>query len=502
MLFLSCRIINYEATTFTNTFGIFSNPTSPTNTSAKSQGKPPEDEGSLPALIFLSAVDPSIPVISNTLPTRKIKKMESIITSSEAPEMRCNSEDSLKPSKSTGAINKDSAEDLLTSQSLGKMLQLSDLTKQKVNEKQNFVYDASKLTENSTNSADTGHKVQGNDGYVFMEPIDRSTRAEVHSQEFSITTFQNSKPTTKVNSSTRAEKSSFEAESSFSVSVDTSHYDVPRKLLKAQTSSGAVQKPDDVQTPKAPEKMSIMTGVPLKVGTESKIVSKPEGIYDVPRSILKQVTETSPSSLEGKSETQINKSELKSADSASNELEESYKSSTFHSIEKTTEINPGVVNTCSPDGPTASASSPEDSTARMALKNLTLDTNFGKGNDQLAKGSNQANSNVSGVTSPPSVDEKDNNGSGGEVKTKPRLMPKPKKTSLGTPINGTETAPINGTETAEAEGDGTKEKPTPLPRSKKSQKRSTHQPLMPGNIFQELRDKRVLIQNKEVENTP
>lgn len=359
LYFLS--IINFGVTA--DTFGVLSTPSSPIGTS---KATAPEDEEDLPALVFISAVDPSIPITSNkqdyskTLPSRqKLPRADLLQTSFEAPENAPNSDESLfktdlKASKSTGAINK-----VLSSQPLRENLRLGDTTKQKANSRclQLPVYDAPTTTETFQSDPHSKPRGKKSDGYVFMEPIGRSVAKQPSLMGDPITCAS------LVNTADMEYNRDKEAEGFYNIpkpfklvkgagsggqhlltekeadsgipavsSVDTSHYDVPRKLLQEraasmkqeskvvlkeqgilksssppkpprktslnqQASSGDILHPLEMSIPKEAE---ISKPHPPSRGNLTKTIStvksdptsKPEGIYDVPRSLLKLKSET------------------------------------------------------------------------------------------------------------------------------------------------------------------------------------------------------------------
>lgn len=317
MLFPSpCRIINFGITS--DTFGISSSPT---------KDKPDEDSEELPALVFINAVDPSIPITSNksmTLPSRqKLPRSDLFQTSFESVKSSESSEENLlsmkTSSRSAGAINKIEN----NSQPLKQNLELQGSTKQKAN--------SSCLPSPLPQASDVVVRQvdpqagRNNDGYVFMEPLvaKQVGPAEPPCDKVSVTDLQsaagvneslNAVPKTvgeKGNPTTETEANN----SCAPPSVDTSHYDVPRKLLEAlkqqaiarnEAASTAEQplvtangssKEKPGPPPKPPRKDSLEYKAPpdednvTSAGTTDPRVggaSKPEGIYDVPRSILKQ----------------------------------------------------------------------------------------------------------------------------------------------------------------------------------------------------------------------
>ena len=242
-------------------------------------------------------------------------------------------------SRSTGAINK-----VAVTQPLRENLQLQDLAKQKANSSclQSPLYDSPKASI-------TPASPQPNDGYVFMEPKTSSTKQLSDS----------SGPAVKTPHVALSKQSGDTAEGLYDVpkalkpkkvsvtslkdkpSVDTSHYDVPRRLLQeraaAMKQDSTTQLPvvaeDLVQNQSAQPHSKKPAGPPPKptrktsldnmvlssrnssassLGTKEAsrnpdispsngvkvlpsldfAVSKPEGIYDVPRSILKQKSNT------------------------------------------------------------------------------------------------------------------------------------------------------------------------------------------------------------------
>lgn len=294
----SLRIMNFEVST-TDTFGI-----KPLNSPEKSASG-----NDLPALVFISAVDPTIPVSSNkgyanTMPSRqKVQRTEILPTSFEEPS---NSKESLlsaelKASKSTGAINR-----VLTSQPL-REIQLQELTKQKANTEclLSPVCIALKTTE-SQSGAQINASSGPSDGYVLMEAIGKPLEKQVVSSSTAATvagaggypehagvrveTKQSEKLTSeslydipKPTKQMKEEKVSRGISCESRTITDTSHYDVPRQLLqnKAATLNQGSAKNVAEQPPPTPASS-------LK---EHGSISKCEGIYDVPRSLKEDRSE-------------------------------------------------------------------------------------------------------------------------------------------------------------------------------------------------------------------
>ena len=265
----------------------------------------PKDGSSLPALVFINAVNPDIPIISNieegskTLPnTMKLKTTDQF----EAPEEKESShlpKGELKVSKSTGAIK----EGLLVFQPPNEKLQLPGMHEDK-RQVESPVYDSPKSTEQFATSTKAKTGRNQNDGYVCMEPFSKSSNtmgSGLKSSDSGTLQFhETSEPLVQCNdnntnmSVSHIERSIIpELDSSFS--VDTSHYDVPRKLLEARAAvckqecklhdntknTTTTSLPGDTQISKLdPPILSTITNKPVTTS-----VSKPEGIYDVPRSL-------------------------------------------------------------------------------------------------------------------------------------------------------------------------------------------------------------------------
>lgn len=292
-----------------------------------------EGGGDLPALIFINAVDPTIPVSSNTLPMRRKAKVNSSgIDLRSYFDGLSSSKDSLRKGyKSTGSINKindGSAEKLLTPDC---SLQLQELNKQKAssNNLHSPRNDDSITTSLMITNDGIEPKTSDSYRYLFMEPRDGSAMSPSKEQPESKglcnvpkgllqmpllaeTSLNDSSPRIKFEAST----------------TDTSHYDVPKRLLEAREklvagSAGSLgDTPKEVtnmpkkekeekeaildakkdassmvnQTDIIREPQSGMQESPTKPTTSlTKLdekppssVSKPEGIYDVPRTLLTQ----------------------------------------------------------------------------------------------------------------------------------------------------------------------------------------------------------------------
>lgn len=234
----------------TNTFGIESLPTSP------DKAETAATDENLPALVFINAVDPTIPIVSNTnyshtLPTKKkFQRSDFLQASFETPAGGSASRDlessfdvELKASKSTGAINV-----TIDSQSLSKNPQLDDFTGQKANKacvQPQLPHDAKK-TETPENISTFTAKARENDGYVFLEPLGKSSEPHGPTPTLSIPSSQQKPEMSKFateslydvpRAAIRAkvggggDEAPKAGESVFLPTPDTSHYDVPRKLL-------------------------------------------------------------------------------------------------------------------------------------------------------------------------------------------------------------------------------------------------------------------------------
>ena len=277
--------MNFEVNT-TNTFGILAPP------NALDDARPDDQ----PALVFINAVDPTIPISSNksqTLPSRQkvVQRTEVTQESFKPPQNVFNSGDILK-CQSTGSIDKLA----VVSQPLTESLQLPVLTKQKANNHSlhSPVYDVPKTSE--TQSA--GPKHTENDDYMFMQLIGKPEKQPVSSSLAA--TSQHDGPGCfpvgvndkdrkapeeglyDVPKSMRKEQKSSLPDIEISTVLleapppDASHYDVPRRLL---LQNRAVYKESGLDS-------TSMADNSLSSNDIKGPVSKPEGIYDVPRSVL------------------------------------------------------------------------------------------------------------------------------------------------------------------------------------------------------------------------
>lgn len=338
------RIVNFGITS--DTFGIMSNPTSPT-------AKPL-------CVVYsgksMNAVDPANPKkeYSQTLPSRaKVLRRELTETTFGTPDNSAKEallETTFKGvSRSTDAIDK-----VATSQPLTETFQVRDSAKQKDNSTclQSPLYDKPTATLTSDVVA------QQNDGYVFMELVKKQPRqsdvaetasgkAEVadvlskQHEEGGNSLYDVPKSLQVLDAGTSAGGSSAEVkpdtggpnahvmsdEVPTPPFVDTSHYDVPRKLLQERAAVSKkdsnsmlplVQPPDQLQNPSKERQLkpgppppkpvrktslentvlssrettagsptsSTPNSMKTSISDTSIPMSKPEGIYDVPRSIL------------------------------------------------------------------------------------------------------------------------------------------------------------------------------------------------------------------------
>ncbi len=271
----------------TGTFGVDSNPTSPVSVNPGNFLETSDDEDR-PALVFMNAVDPSIPIVSNeadyskTLPSRgKLKRAENS-ASSRPPLDESFLGIEMKASKSTGAVNKigiKNTDSLLIPQPLGMKLQNPNFTKHA----KQPVYDIQEKTVNFS-SGDINVKLKENDGYVSMEPIQHSSQKSSDPA----TTLTQTAP----NDSTGLESAteglydvpkSFErenpsrshpmggetAESSFVASA--SHYDVPKKLLQEMAASRKEEPNKAINAPQNPPVPQEVLSKELKPSTVSQV---------------------------------------------------------------------------------------------------------------------------------------------------------------------------------------------------------------------------------------
>lgn len=294
------RIINFGVTTDT-----FTSLTSPTALTFPEDAVSEEDKDR-PALVFINAVDPNIPIVSNntdysnTMPTRqKTQRVDlfqaSFDTSSNTEDIPFKME--IKASKSTGVIN--------NPQPLVENLQLKAIGKQKANTSclPSPVYDAPKITETSTKVADIKPKVKENDGYVFMEPTgklsDKQFSSKFPQSPHDSKTGLISKQPSEGQTESALPQGISEVSSGYPA-VDTSHYDVPRKLL-LEMRGASLQQESAMQPRLSPrpqqDQSSLKDQSKAKAVVPPKMTQKPphhlqggkkvstteSSIYDVPR---------------------------------------------------------------------------------------------------------------------------------------------------------------------------------------------------------------------------
>lgn len=301
--------------------------------------------GDLPALIFINAVDPTIPISSNTLPHRRKAKVNSGVDLRRHFDGLSSSKDSLRKGfKSTGSINKvgdGSTEKLLASDHHG--LQLQELSKQKANIIN--LHSPSNDYSKTTSLLITNEGIEPTTdsyGYLFMEPLGSSAtstfKEQPEAKDHDVTKEEVLK-TPLAETSLNNILSRIEVEVS---KTDTSHYDVPKRLLKDRAKLVADDDSNSSDTPKQTANMLPKgdakaestdvgergTSQPIVVNqtcidpqhdTKSALgdmyktpttpntssteldgrptptsVGKPEGIYDVPRSLLIHHVESNP----------------------------------------------------------------------------------------------------------------------------------------------------------------------------------------------------------------
>lgn len=190
-----------------------------------------EDGGNLPALIFINAVDPAIPVSSNTLPTRRKAK-----ANNSGADLRSHFEN-LSSSKDTGKgyrsmenVNQGggrSTEKLLTQDC---RLKQQESTKPKANNNDHF---PGKDDTKPTSLFTTNPKNDSN-GYS-MEPLCSSKMATFKDKPERESLYTGPKETLK----TSLEEMNLN-DNSPGIEVETfktctSHYDVPKRLIEGKT---------------------------------------------------------------------------------------------------------------------------------------------------------------------------------------------------------------------------------------------------------------------------
>ncbi len=474
----------------TDTFGIKSVPTSPEKMKGEKNEKAGDDDEDLPALVFINAVDPSIPVLSNntnysqTLPSRhKAQRSDVLQASFEAPPSVSTGKESfsgdLKAAKSTGAINR-----VITSQPLYKNPQLDDLASQKVNTSCVQLPACGPKQTETEESASKARTVTAreSDGYVFMEPV-----GKLPGKQDSSTTPKNPAttppaagytPTDPANSRGVAEslydvpRAVVEAKKDESgasngmeetaplPTVDTSHYDVPKKLL--QERAAALKR--ESKTPDNSHKEVVSappadTATPLPLVTptmlQEKLVSKTE---------KKRVPPAKPE----RKASLMNLKDDKTTKPLQFSIYDTPKIAT--KVESPNQTQPPIGNLLSQvvEGKEGGASNPAGiyNVPRTALKQSSpaasspsSKPNEGGGDGDKGKSPDQGSADKA-----PSNADKNSPTSSKEQAEKPQVRPKPSSRLLQDKVQSGELV-----ETATGSS-----KPTPLPR--KSVK-STHPPL-------------------------